>query len=533
MTDVASEQRPGAPAGQAGEGASELDLLTGLLVDRVRLYFKVTFLINVFFMLVRLSVGVGRLIPQEMARGENRSLLFSIAITSITGLIWFMLTRSRPSRNVAIGLETVGTLLLTAHYARMIFAVAPETNQGQQFVALLLVTVVLVLRSALIPSPAPATAVLGCAVVAGVVGRTLVHMPDVNPMALVWLGALGAVVVAVTTLTSSTIYGLQRQMVAAKRLGQYQLERKLGEGGMGQVFLARHAMLQRKTAVKLLTQNTSELARARFRREVQTASGLSHPNTIEIYDYGRTPEGAFYFAMEYVEGATLDAVVRATGPMPASRVLHLLKQAAGSLGEAHGRGLIHRDIKPQNLMLCERGGEQDTVKVLDFGLVRELASESEQASDEQLSGTPLYLAPEAILAADGFVTESDVYALAAVGYFLLSGRPPFSGSLLDVLADHLHTEPTPLPDSEEVPELAGLLLRCLSKDPTQRPHSATALRAELDLCEPARRWSQHDAAVWWAEHRDVVAHGALEQDASLGSVDHLSVGRSVASVARR
>jgi serine/threonine-protein kinase len=532
MTEAASAERSVETAARANEGFSELDLLKGLLVDRVRLYFKVTFLINVFFFLVRVCVGVAGLIPEE-TRNEERSLLWIVTVTAGTGLVWFMLTRSRPPWKVAIGLETVGTLVLTAHYSRMIFSVAPGVNQGQQFVALMLGTVVLVLRSALIPSPTGATAVLGCAVVAGVVVRAVVQMPDLTAMALVWLGALGAVVVAVTTLTSSTIYGLQRQMVAAKRLGQYQLERKLGEGGMGQVFLARHSMLQRKTAVKLLTQNTSEVARARFRREVQTASGLSHPNTIEIYDYGRTPEGAFYFAMEYVEGATLEAVVRATGPMPANRVLHLLKQAAGSLGEAHARGLIHRDIKPQNLMLCERGGEHDTVKVLDFGLVRELATAVEQATDDQLSGTPLYLAPEAILAADGFITESDVYALAAVGYFLLAGRPPFSGSLLDVLADHLHREPAPLPSSEEVPELAGLLLRCLSKDPTKRPHTASALRAELELCETARRWSHQDAAVWWAEHRDVVAHRVSEQEATLGSADYLSVGRSAISGVRR
>ena len=190
---------------------------------------------------------------------------------------------------------------------------------------------------------------------------------------------------------------LHREVSQARRVGQYTLQKRIGGGGMGQVYLARHALLKRPTAIKLLRPDqTSPLTIARFEREVQLTSQLTHPNTIEIFDFGRTPEGLFYYAMEYLPGLTLAELVRQEGPLPAERVICILRQVCGSLKEAHAVGLIHRDIKPQNIMLCERGGQWDFVKVLDFGLVKQLPDghAPQLTADQQVSGTPLYIAPE-------------------------------------------------------------------------------------------------------------------------------------------
>jgi len=210
-------------------------------------------------------------------------------------------------------------------------------------------------------------------------------------------------------------------MAQAKMLGQYVIEERLGKGGMGEIYLAHHAMLRRPTAIKLLRAETTQNLRAqnRFQREVQLTCQLTHPNTIEIFDYGRTPEGLFYYAMEYLDGFTLQALVSLAGPVAPERVVHILIQACGSLEEAHAHGLLHRDIKPTNIMLTRRGGVPDTVKILDFGLVQDLGGEREEG--DVIVGTPMYLAPESILSSDAGTPQADLYALGAVGYYLLTG----------------------------------------------------------------------------------------------------------------
>ncbi|HMC95456.1 MAG TPA: serine/threonine-protein kinase, partial [Polyangia bacterium] len=225
------------------------------------------------------------------------------------------------------------------------------------------------------------------------------------------------------TVISRVIYGLRAEVREARRFGQYVLERKIGEGAMGVVYRATHAMLRRPAAIKLLLkERASEIDLARFEREVQHTSRLVHPNTISIFDYGRTAEGVFYYVMEYLDGVDLQSLVAQYGPVEPARTIHILAQVSGALAEAHALGLIHRDIKPANIVLTERPDEPDVVKVVDFGLVKRFGGNlDESAATDAITGTPLYMAPEAISRPDTVDGRSDLYAIGAVAYFLLTG----------------------------------------------------------------------------------------------------------------
>ena len=308
----------------------------------------------------------------------------------------------------------------------------------------------------------------------------------------IW-GLLGLLVLSAGAILSSMIVVARQQRRIEKaqktitQLGQYTLEEKIGAGGIGSVYRARHAFLRRPTAVKMLnTDNVTEDSLARFEREVQLTSKLYHPNTIAIYDYGRTSEGVFYYAMEYLEGINLEDLVKKCGPLPEGRVIAILQQVCGSLAEAHDIGLIHRDIKPANIVLISRAGLADFVKVLDFGLVKAVnADETAKLTQANVTvGTPHYLSPEAVRAPDSITALSDIYAIGAVGYFLLTGTPVFAGkTVMEVCLKHTRTMPEPpsvrlgRPVS---PGLEGLILRCLAKNPEDRPFSARALAEALD-----------------------------------------------------
>ncbi len=320
------------------------------------------------------------------------------------------------------------------------------------------------------------------------------------------VGALLSILFAVGIGAYRNIVLLRRQMQAALQLGQYTLEERIGEGGMGVVFRARHAMLRRATAIKLLPPGKSGEERlARFEREVQLTSQLRHPNTIAIYDYGRTSEGVLYYVMEYIDGISFGKLVEKHGPQPAARVAFLLGQVCGALAEAHAAGLVHRDVKPANLMLCIQGGLSDFVKVLDFGLVKEAGDVATGLSQPgMLLGTPLYLAPEAIRSPDQVEPRSDLYALGAVGYYLLCGEPVFAGdNVIDICRQHLHDSPIPPSRRAEltVPEsIERVIMRCLSKEPRDRYGSAADLGEALDACECDGSWTYEDARAWWQLH---------------------------------
>lgn len=320
--------------------------------------------------------------------------------------------------------------------------------------------------------------------------------------ALLLLGTLAAVIY----LISNRALGrrLARAQAAIAELGQYQLTKKLGEGGMGAVYLATHRLMRRDVAVKLITGKADPEAIARFEREVQLCCTLTHPNTIQIYDYGRTDDGTFYYAMELLRGIDLEDAVGTFGPLPAARVIHLLVQACGSLAEAHDHQLIHRDIKPANIFLCERGGEVDVVKVLDFGLVKSTEAQSARLSrDDVISGTPQYMAPEIAKQEKTVDGRSDLYSLACVGYFLLTGACVFEHeNVMRMVMDHMNTPPArpstrtslPIPD-----DLEAVIMRCLAKDPAGRYADARALAAALLACHDAAGWTQAEARRWWRE----------------------------------
>ena len=244
-----------------------------------------------------------------------------------------------------------------------------------------------------------------------------------------------------------------------------------------------------------------EAALEAFEREVRLAASLTHPNTIQIYDYGYTGEGVFYYAMELVEGATLRRIVEDTGPLSAARTVFILTQAASALGEAHAKGIVHRDIKPTNIMLCERGGEGDFVKILDFGVARQIDLDRIERAELTVAGSAETLAPEALRGRAG--PSSDLYALACVGYYCLTGQPLFSGeSGQDVLRQHLTSRPVPPSRVHAgVPrDLESVILRGLSKDPAERAPDAAAFKRELMNLQSSTKWDAELAREWWTSH---------------------------------
>jgi len=317
--------------------------------------------------------------------------------------------------------------------------------------------------------------------------------------------ALGAVAIFVLMRLANRLQESARKAaLKAKQLGQYTLEEKIGAGAFGTVFRGHHALMRRPVAVKLLdAAQANETSIARFEREVQLTCQLTHPNTIALYDYGRTPEGLFYYAMEFLDGVSLDALVNKYGRQPEGRVIHILRQVCASLAEAHGRSLVHRDIKPHNIFLTRRGDVPDFVKVLDFGLVkaRNIEGQVELTGANATLGTPLYMSPEAVEHPDVVDARTDLYSLGAVGYYLVTGENVFSGATIgEVLMQQVKAEPEKPSARLGEPlsaDFENLLLRCLAKKPADRPASARELEAALGRCAVASPWTREQAEDWW------------------------------------
>ncbi len=308
----------------------------------------------------------------------------------------------------------------------------------------------------------------------------------------------------IATFSSILLNGLRIELHRARKFGKYRLIRKLGEGGMGEVYLAEHLLLKRPCALKLIKRESGSnpIALARFEREVQSAARLSHPNTIEIYDYGHTSDGTFYYVMEYLQGLSLSELVRRDGPLLPGRVIYIFRQVCAGLAEAHRLGLVHRDLKPGNLFLAVRGGEADVAKVLDFGLVKLTQDPGavEISRELTVSGTPMYMAPEQATADRSLDSRADIYALGAMMYFALTGSPPFTGESGFAIMMSQVRDPV-VPPSERIPglpaDLEEVVLRCLAKKPSDRYPSVRALGDALAECTSASEWGPNRAEAWW------------------------------------
>jgi len=325
---------------------------------------------------------------------------------------------------------------------------------------------------------------------------------------------------------SEIIYGLRQKVSAAQQLGQYTLGRKIGEGGMGVVYLAHHDLLRRPTAVKLLhPDRVGHDSMQRFEREVRHMSQLTHPNTVAVFDYGRSFDGAFYYAMEYLGGIDLHNLVVKHGKQPAERVRQIMIQVCGALQEAHDRGIVHRDIKPANIILCERGAMPDVAKVVDFGLVKEFTANT-GASTQVVVGTPAFVAPEAVTDPNAVGPAADLYALGCVGYFLLTGRKVFDAkTAVDLCIQHVTKQPVPPSQvaSTHVPrQLEEIVMACLAKQPSGRPASANDLADRLRAAGSFDDWDDARANTWW---RDFKPSQDLDASAMPTTTITVDVGR--------
>src|SRR3954447_16896196 len=467
---------------------------------------------------------LGRLAMRSMQGDESMKLSLTMgdaiaAVSVLASLLLFAYTRRanrNPQRILDIGLAyTILTALalgLTFHSGPIVptLSVSPHISW---------IGAVILMFSAIVPST-PTKMLL-----AGLVAASM------NPVGMLWAREQGYwafgpasyawlmhypdyLLVFVAVVISHVVTTLGRQVAKAREMGSYQLGELLGRGGMGEVYKASHRMLARPAAIKLIRPemlggsdpDVATLAIARFRREAEAAAHLRSEHTVDLYDFGVTEDQTVYLVMEFLDGMDLESLVRQHGPMPAPRVVHVLRQVCDSLEEAHARGLVHRDIKPANIHIGRVGCRDDFVKVLDFGLVKSAAvddtAQSLATMQGVIMGTPAYMAPEMALG-DRVDGRADLYALGCVAYYLLTGQQVFTGdTVLKVITQHLQGVPVPPSERTELPipeRLDQLVLACLAKKPEERPQNARQLAQALDSID-GMTWSEEDANRWWSRH---------------------------------
>jgi serine/threonine-protein kinase len=343
----------------------------------------------------------------------------------------------------------------------------------------------------------------------------LAGLPTPEPIVVVVMTWPNIACAFVAMLPSRVLQRIGRRLREAQDLGSYQLVEQLGTGGMGEVWRAKHRLLAREAAIKLVrpellgahTAADAKVALRRFEREAQATAMLHSPHTIQVFDFGVTQDGNFYYVMELLTGRDLESLVREFGPLPASRAIYLLRQVAHSLADAHARGLVHRDIKPANIYVCRMGLEYDFAKVLDFGLVKVKhgrPGDTLSTIDHTTTGTPAYMAPETILGDAEVDRRADVYALGCVAYYLLTGQLVFEADTsMKMLMQHLNTPAVAPSQRTELPiprELDEIVLACLAKDPNKRPQNAGELFRMAYNCRACEGWDAEAAENWWRMH---------------------------------
>jgi hypothetical protein len=519
-------------ADSSGWGATSTSLATSFVNDTAKLLRTRLFAVALFYGSI---VGVRYLfsvfVPDTGEGMAGSSLaaraLFSFAVAGLLGTRQtFSLKQLRAIEYLFFGLHTL-VILVTQYLisseliARgdVVGVVAFDKN------GVIRIMVLMLLYGVVIPNDPKITArvVLTMAVGPPVILALLTQLYSANgtimgQMVAGEMAASNAVFVvlgaALAIFAAYVANGLRKDLHDAKHLGQYELGQKLGEGGMGEVYLAEHQLLKRPCALKLINANhqSNPVTVARFQREVQSAAKLTHPNTIEIFDYGHTDDGTFYYVMEYLPGMNMADLVEQFGPLPAGRAIYIMRQVCKSLAEAHCHGMVHRDLKPANIFLSILGGECDVAKVLDFGLVKlpTIPDAPQLTTDFTVSGTPWFMSPEQATGVRNIDGRADIYSLGAVLYFALTGKPPFERETpAAVMAAHA-SEPVrpPSQTGSDVPaDLEAVVLKCLAKAPADRFACAREVAVALDACQCAADWDDSRAEHWWLEQADKHASG--------------------------
>jgi serine/threonine-protein kinase len=440
----------------------------------------------------------------------------TVVITTVVAIGWAYTRFAKPGRAALIALDSGVTIGLVLMYIQ-VAAVHMDGDMSSYapLFTMFGISLILSVRAALVPSPVVRTVSIAVVGVLCLFGFARASIQALDPSLIDGLMFIGGAFVVTTGVTSHVIYGLRREVREALRLGQYTLEEKLGEGGMGTVYKARHAMLRREAAIKLIKPElTGEGSRhtealQRFEREADVTANLKSPHTVQLYDFGVSSEGAFYYVMELLDGIDLETAVRKYGPMEPERVVFVLRQVCDSLAEAHAAGLVHRDIKPANIFLCRHGIRHDFVKVLDFGLVgldvRQEEVDQKLTMEGAVGGTPAYLAPEMAANAEQVDGRADVYAMGCVAYWLMTGHVPFArDTAMATILAHVNEAPAAPSSVAEMPvpeALDALVLECLAKNPDERPASAADLAHRLDAAVDGDEWDEMRAARWWEIHR--------------------------------
>jgi serine/threonine-protein kinase len=522
MVDPATHDTPrvhhAPPPRREGAGPGR-ELSTHLLLQAARRLRGISLVYAVVFLFAGV---VPEVLGAGFSFGELRDWLpASVSIVWALAVAWLTTRKIHPARLIGAGLvfEVVGSFGIAFAQYWGVYENLPHTQEHLGVTGLSWVAVWMLIFTIAIPAR-PRDALLAALASASAVPITLVLTMRYGGTSIrltpfeFFIGLIFPylLVVLMAYVGSRLIYRLGLEEQRARELGSYRLVERIGRGGMGEVWRAEHAMLARPAAIKLVRREAigdlrlegAEAALRRLEREAQATASMRSPHTIEVYDCGVSEEGMFYYVMELLEGFDLESLVQRFGPVAPERAIHFLSQACHSLGEAHEAGLIHRDVKPANLITCRYGRDLDFIKVLDFGLVKRHDAALAEARSV-LGGTPAYMAPEQILGDRPVDGRTDLYALGCVGYWLLTGTRVFEGATArEVMLRHVEDAPVAPSRRTETPipaALEALILECLAKEPERRPQSADALCSRLAACAAADPWTPDRARRWWQSHQ--------------------------------